>query len=356
MSQPPTPLEHYRQQVSTDIEDRIRTTMVHSASSSLYPSPDSDEPTMRSFSASDNDHRYLRKRCAMLCAEFNNQPLIASIEERGKAWNNLVNPKVMHGESPIEAPLVKSPFYVDYGTSVHIAPSAFIHRNCYLQDSPYATIAIGEGTWIGPNVHIQSVKHETDWRHRHGVYGPSWASPVTIGDDCIIGSYAVILPGVTIGNGCVIGASSVVTKSIPAYHVAVGNPALPVRKVALDVPDAPSLRYERRGNRMIVIPGAGPRDDDDNVDAGKMIYAEYANGEFGRSGPSIALAAQLTDDEPEMVGVSSSQAGHIRRAKRELMQVLHAMEPESPRRLGVDVVMLVVAVLGAWLIVHIILY
>lgn len=43
---------------------------------------------------------------------------------------------MMQGEPPIEAPLVKSPFHIDYGTNVHIAPSAFINRNCYLQDSP----------------------------------------------------------------------------------------------------------------------------------------------------------------------------------------------------------------------------
>lgn len=42
---------------------------------------------MFSFSASDNDHRYLRKRCAMLCEAFNTQLLTASLEERSKAWN-----------------------------------------------------------------------------------------------------------------------------------------------------------------------------------------------------------------------------------------------------------------------------
>lgn len=35
---------------------------------------------------------------------------------------------------------------------------------------------------------------------------------------------AIVLAGVTIGNSSVIGAGSVVTKSIPPYSVAVGNP------------------------------------------------------------------------------------------------------------------------------------
>ena len=35
----------------------------------------------------------------------------------------------------------------------------------------------------------------------------------------------MVVAGVTIGERCQIGAGSVVTKDIPAYSVAVGNPA-----------------------------------------------------------------------------------------------------------------------------------
>jgi hypothetical protein len=58
---------------------------------------------------------------------------------------------------------------------------------------------------------------------------------------------------VTIGDGCVVGAGSVVTKSMPAYHVVVGNPARACRKVAPDVPDAPGLVYEVKGDRVFVV-------------------------------------------------------------------------------------------------------
>ena len=40
-----------------------------------------------------------------------------------------------------------------------------------------------------------------------------------------------ILPRVTIGEHCLIGAGSVVTKDIPAYSLAYGNPAKVVKKV-----------------------------------------------------------------------------------------------------------------------------
>ena len=48
--------------------------------------------------------------------------------------------------------------------------------------------------------------------------------PVIIGDNVWIGDKVTILPGVTIGNNAVIGANTVVTKDVPAYSIAVGNP------------------------------------------------------------------------------------------------------------------------------------
>ena len=51
------------------------------------------------------------------------------------------------------------------------------------------------------------------------------ARDVSIGDGCWIGEKVCILPGVSIGEKCIIGAGSVVTKSIPDYSIAVGNPA-----------------------------------------------------------------------------------------------------------------------------------
>ena len=54
---------------------------------------------------------------------------------------------------------------------------------------------------------------------------------MVIGDDSWIGGGVVILPGVTIGRGCTVGAMSVVTKDIPDFSVAIGQPAKVVKKV-----------------------------------------------------------------------------------------------------------------------------
>ena len=55
--------------------------------------------------------------------------------------------------------------------------------------------------------------------------------PVTIGDNVWIGGNVVICPGVTIGSNCVIGAGSVVTKDVPDWTVAAGNPCRVIRKI-----------------------------------------------------------------------------------------------------------------------------
>jgi chloramphenicol O-acetyltransferase type B len=59
---------------------------------------------------------------------------------------------------------------------------------------------------------------------------PASKGKVVVGNDVWIGAEALILSGVTIGDGAVIGARAVVTKEIPAYAIAVGNPATVVRR------------------------------------------------------------------------------------------------------------------------------
>ena len=51
-----------------------------------------------------------------------------------------------------------------------------------------------------------------------------------IGNDVWIGQNVTVMPGVHICDGSIIAANSVVTKNIPAYHIAGGNPAKIIKK------------------------------------------------------------------------------------------------------------------------------
>ena len=51
-----------------------------------------------------------------------------------------------------------------------------------------------------------------------------------IGNDVWIGQNVTVMPGIHIGDGAIIAANSVVTKNIPAYHIAGGNPCKIIRK------------------------------------------------------------------------------------------------------------------------------
>ncbi|CAV17256.1 DapH/DapD/GlmU-related protein [Vibrio atlanticus] len=105
--------------------------------------------------------------------------------------------------------------------------------NCQVND--YVHIGCIESIEIGDDVLIASKVFITD--HNHGdldeptdfLLPPSkrglTSKKVKIGNQTWIGESVMILPGVSIGNNCIIGAGSVVTKNIPDYSVAVGNPA-----------------------------------------------------------------------------------------------------------------------------------
>lgn len=64
---------------------------------------------------------------------------------------------------------------------------------------------------------------------------------VEIGENCWIGEKVIILPGVTIGDWSIIGAGSVVSKSVPPYSVAVGNPAKVIKQYNFE-----TKRWENR--------------------------------------------------------------------------------------------------------------
>jgi acetyltransferase-like isoleucine patch superfamily enzyme len=59
---------------------------------------------------------------------------------------------------------------------------------------------------------------------------PKETQPVEIGDDVWISASCVIMAGARIDDGAVIGANSVVSTHIPAYSIALGYPARPIKE------------------------------------------------------------------------------------------------------------------------------
>jgi acetyltransferase-like isoleucine patch superfamily enzyme len=101
-----------------------------------------------------------------------------------------------------------------------------------LKIGKYSSIAVGVTFIIGGNHNIEAVT--TSFLDRTKGPGPAeypyTRGDIVIGSDVWVGGNAIILSGVTIGDGAVIGAGSVVVEDVPAYSVAVGNPARLVRK------------------------------------------------------------------------------------------------------------------------------
>ena len=86
-----------------------------------------------------------------------------------------------------------------------------------------APISVGRDCDIGPYVLVLTGSHEMGSHNRRA--GRGTAEPVSIGDGCWVGARTVILGGVTIGPGSIIAAGSVVTRDVPANSLAAGVPA-----------------------------------------------------------------------------------------------------------------------------------
>lgn len=122
---------------------------------------------------------------------------------------------------------INPPFYCDYGKHIEVGKNFFANYNCTILD--VAKVKIGDNCMLAPNVAIYTAGHplHPDTRNTMFEYGIE----VTIGDNVWIGGNAVICPGVKIGSNSVIGAGSVVTKDIPEWSVAAGNPCKVIRKI-----------------------------------------------------------------------------------------------------------------------------
>jgi acetyltransferase-like isoleucine patch superfamily enzyme len=115
------------------------------------------------------------------------------------------------------------------GKGVYVDFDVVIGDRCKLQNGVYVYhgATLEDGVFLGPGVMLLNdknpraikpdgtLKTDADWQ----------VSPTHIGQGAGIGGGAIILPGVAVGKWAIIGSGAVVTRDMPDYGLAYGNPA-----------------------------------------------------------------------------------------------------------------------------------
>lgn len=123
--------------------------------------------------------------------------------------------------------------FVHIGKGVKIGRNANICDHCFIESNVEVgndvTIKCGvylwdgmkieDGVFIGPGATFTDDKYP---RSKNKDYKKE---NIILGKGCTIGANSTILAGVKIGEYSMIGAGAVVTKDIPSFSIAYGNPA-----------------------------------------------------------------------------------------------------------------------------------
>ncbi|KAI9789659.1 MAG: hypothetical protein M1833_002276 [Piccolia ochrophora] len=196
-----------------------------------------------------------RTRCTHACNRLNNAGEVTR-RRQVELWRNinedstpLPPPAATEDEDDAlfeDEPWVEGPIHIDYGFNIELGRNVYINFNCVILDT--CKVRIGSRTLVGPGVNFYSGTHPLDPKLRNGTRGPELGKDINVGEDVWIGGTVTILPGVNIGDGATIGAGSVVTKDVPAFHVAAGNPARILRKIetAMDPQQSSSDEHRKR--------------------------------------------------------------------------------------------------------------
>ena len=174
------------------------------------------------FSPADPELKKIKLRTHKLNIDYN-----STYEDETERRNSIISQIV--GEMGPNG-FIQGPIQFHYGIHTHIGKNFFANYNCTLLD--VAQIKIGDNCQLAPNVAIYTAGHPVHPVSRNSAY--EYGKEVTIGDNVWIGGNTVVCPGVHIGSNVVIGAGSVVTKNIPDWCIAAGNPCKVIRKITDD--------------------------------------------------------------------------------------------------------------------------
>jgi len=106
---------------------------------------------------------------------------------------------------------------INFGNNGHLGVDVYINASL-------GNINIGDYVAVAPKTQIYSYSDYYEQGQKIGKVHK--VADVNIKDNVLIGSGAVILPGVTINEGAIIAAGAVVTKDVPPFTIVGGVPAL----------------------------------------------------------------------------------------------------------------------------------
>ena len=124
----------------------------------------------------------------------------------------------------------------DYAVISNGAGDLILGDNCRIgiRSVVLGPVKIGSGCGLGQNVFIAGFNHGYKDASKNSSEQELDRRPVIIDEDTHIGSNSVVVAGVHIGKRCQLGAGSVVTKDIPDYCIAAGNPARIIKTYDFD--------------------------------------------------------------------------------------------------------------------------
>lgn len=183
------------------------------------------------YNPADRELSALRLKARKLCRRYN-------LTDEDERETRLHLREELLSSSP-NIPGMQAPIYFDYAFNTSFGRNCETNFNFTCLD--VCPIQIGDNVLFGPNVTLATPMHPLLPEERNErqledgrFITLEYARPITIEKNCWISSNVVVCGGVTIGEGCVIGAGSVVTRDLPPYSLAAGNPCRVIRPITQD--------------------------------------------------------------------------------------------------------------------------
>jgi acetyltransferase-like isoleucine patch superfamily enzyme len=112
---------------------------------------------------------------------------------------------------------------LDCAAAITVEDDVLIAHRCLVMDSDNHSL-----------VYRERREDLRSWRAGGRDWGVCKSAPVRIARGAWLGAGTIVLKGVTIGTGTIVGAGSTVTRDLPAWTIAAGNPARVIRDLTDD--------------------------------------------------------------------------------------------------------------------------